>query len=45
MIRKRSEWKERKGHKRNFEIVQMSRSKDVSQNKTAKSSRKCDSRV
>ena len=45
MIRKRSEWKERKGHKRNFEIVQMSRSKDVSQNKTAKSSRKSNSKV
>ena len=45
MIQNRIEWRERKGHKKDFEIIEMSRSKDVSQNKTAKSSRKSNSRV
>ena len=45
MIEKRIEGRGRKGHKRDFELVQMPRSKDVSQNKTAKSSRKSNSIV
>ena len=45
MIEKRIEWRRRKGHKRDFELAQTPRSKDLSQNKTAKSSRKSNSIV